>query len=68
MKIVEGGKVTRAKCINCGISISAKACRLRSHIEKCSSKQPQASNSHLFSPKVINDEPDIQPEKRVCCS
>ena len=48
--------------------ISAKVCRLRTHIEKCSSKQSQAECSILFCPEVMStsDDPDIQPEKRIC--
>ena len=70
MKIEEGGKVSKAKCINCGLSISAKACRLRNHIEKCSTEKSQATNSLLFSPEleVISDDPDIQAGKRIRCT
>ena len=70
MKIEEGGKVSKAKCINCGLSISAEACRLRYHIEKCSTEKSQATNSLLFSPEleVISDDPDIQAGKRIRCT
>ncbi|KAI6659559.1 hypothetical protein LOD99_14482 [Oopsacas minuta] len=69
IKVEDGGKI-RAKCIKCSAMISAKAGRLRTHLEKCSQSQlqnnfPKDDLLEILVPFNSSDT-TIPPEKRVC--
>ena len=70
IKVEDGGKI-RAKCIKCNTMISAKAARLRSHLEKCSQRELQYNSPNDDIAEVIpivNSSDSILPfKKHVLC-
>ena len=52
IKVEDSGK-TSAKCIKCSTMISAKAGRLRSHLEKCSQSELQNNFPNDNLPEII---------------
>ncbi|KAI6647466.1 hypothetical protein LOD99_12462 [Oopsacas minuta] len=67
IKVEDGGRI-RAKCIKCSAMISAKAGRLRTHLEKCSQSQLQDNFPKDDLPEISvpfnSSDTKIPPEKR----
>ncbi|KAI6651282.1 hypothetical protein LOD99_5430 [Oopsacas minuta] len=69
IKVEDGGKI-RAKCIKCSAMISAKAGKLRTHLEKCSQSQLKNNFPKDDLPEILvpfnSGDTTIPPEKCVC--